>query len=152
MMHNWFLCKVRFEKLMENGMQKKVTEFYLVDALSHSEAEERFIKEITPFMSGEFNVSGITPAKYSELFTSEGDRWFKCKISFITLDEKSGAEKRKNTNILVQANDLRMAVPALDQGMKGTMADYVILSVSETPIMDVFPYVGKASDEFTKEK
>ena len=99
MMHTWFECKIRYEKVMENGMNKKVTEPYLVDALR-----------------------------------------FKCKLFFITLDEKSGAEKKTSTTVLVQASDLRDAVKKLDEGMKGTMADYVIASVAETAIMDVYPY------------
>lgn len=143
MMHNWFLCKIKYEKTMENGQNKKVTEPYLVDALSHTEAEARIIEEMTPYISGEFTIAGIVPAKYSELFFADeeaADRWFKCKLAFLTLDEKSGAEKRTMTNVLVQAADLRDAVKKLDEGMKGSMADYLILSVAETPIMDVYPY------------
>lgn len=143
MMHNWFECKIRYEKVAENGMNKKVTEPYLVDALSFTEAESRIIEEITPFISGEFTVADIKRANYSELFPSEeeaADRWFKCKLYFITLDEKSGAEKKTSANMLVQAADLRDAVKKLDEGMKGTMADYVIASIAETAIMDVYPY------------
>ena len=149
-MHNWFECKIRYEKVADNGMNKKVTEPYLVDALSFTEAEARIIDEITPFISGEFTVSDIKRANYSELFSSEeeaADRWFKCKIYFITLDEKSGAEKKTAANMLVQAADLRDAVRKLDEGMKGTMADYSIASVAETAIMDVYPYSVEPNDK-----
>ncbi|KAA6324989.1 hypothetical protein EZS27_025747 [termite gut metagenome] len=142
-LHTWFECKIRYEKVMENGMSKKVTEPYLVDALSFTEAEARIIEEITPFISGEFTVADIRRANYSELFFSDedtADRWFKCKLLFITLDEKSGAEKKTVTQILVQAADLHDAVKKLDEGMKGTMVDYQIASVIETAIMDVFLY------------
>lgn len=142
-MHTWFECKIRYEKTVENGMNKKVTEPYLVDALSFTEAEARIIEEMTPFISGEFTVSDIKRANYSELFDADdeaADRWFKCKLLFITLDEKSGAEKKTSTLVLVKATDLRDAVKRLDEGMKGTMADYVIASVAETPLMDVFPF------------
>lgn len=148
-MHTWFECKVRYEKTMENGMQKKVTEPYLVDALSFTEAEARIIEEMTPFISGEFTVSDIKRANYSELFPSEEEaagRWFKCKLVFITLDEKSGAERKTATQILVQASDLRNAVSNLDEGMKGTMADYQIASISETAIIDVYPYTVEESN------
>ena len=141
-MHTWFECKIRYEKVMENGMNKKVTEPYLVDALSFT--------EMTPFISGEFTVSDIKRANYSELFPSEeeaADRWFKCKLIFITLDEKSGAEKKTSTQVLVQAADLRDAVKKLDEGMKGTMADYQIALVSETPLMDVYPYSAEPNDK-----
>ena len=148
MMHTWFECKIRYERVMENGMNKKVTEPYLVDALSFTEAEARIIEEMTPFISGEFTISDIKRANYSELFPSDeesADRWFKCKLIFITLDEKSGAEKKTSTQVLVQAADLRDAVKKLDEGMNGTMADYQIASVSETPIMDVYPYSAEES-------
>lgn len=143
MMHNWFTCKIRYIKTMENGMNKKVTEPYLVDALSFTEAESRIIEEITPYMSGEFIVSGVARANYSELFLSDeesADKWYKCKLFFVTLDEKTGIEKKEATNVLVQASDLKDAIKKLDEGMKDTMADYEIASVSETAIMDVYPY------------
>ena len=143
MMHTWFECKIRYEKVMENGMQKKVTKPYLVDALSFTEAEARIIEEMTPFTTGEFTVSDIKRANYSELFATDeeaADRWFKCKLIFITLDEKSGAEKKTSTLVLVQASDLSDAKDKLVEGMKGTLADYQIGSVAETAIVDVYPY------------
>ena len=146
MMHTWFECKIRYEKTLENGVNKKVTEPYLVDALSFTEAEARIIEEMTPFISGEFTVSDIKRANYSELFFSEeeaADRWFKCKLAFITLDEKSGAEKKTSTNVLVQAADLRDAVKKLDKGMEGSMVDYVISAISETAIIDVYPFTAE---------
>lgn len=145
-MQKWFECSLKYDKVMENGLEKKVTELYLVDALSITEAEARLIEEMNPFMQGEFQCKGIKEAKYSEIFFSEeesADRYFKCKLLFITLDEKSGKEKTTSTQILVQAADLRDAVKKLDEGMKGTMADYQIASVSETKIMDVYPYESK---------
>jgi hypothetical protein len=95
-------------------------------------------------------VSDIKRANYSELFSSDeeaADRWFKVKLVFITLDEKSGAEKKSSTYVLVQAADLRDAVKKLDEGMKGTMADYQISSVAETAIMDVYPYTAGPDDK-----
>ena len=142
-MHTWFECKIQYEKTMENGMNKKVTEPYLVDALSFTEAEARIIEEVSPYISGEFTIADIKRANYTELFFCEedsADRWFKCKLTFISLDEKSGAEKKTSSNVLVQAADLRDAVKKLDEGMKGSMADYIISSMAETAIMDVFPF------------
>lgn len=140
-MHSWFECKVSFEKVMENGMQKKVTEPYLVDALSFTEAEARIIEEIRPFISGEFTVADIKRARFSELFFNEGgDRFYKIKIYFITLDEKSGAEKKTAAQMLVQASTLKDAIATLEEGMKGSLADYTIASVAETLLVDVFPF------------
>ena len=140
-MHNWFECKATYEKMLENGMQKKVTEPYLVDALSFTEAEARTIEELQPYITGDFTVATVRRAKISELFFNEkGDRFFKFKVFFITLDEKSGAEKRTAATMLAQACTLKEAISVLEEGMKNTMADYSIFSVSETVIMDIFPF------------
>ena len=140
-MHNWFECKVSYVKTMDNVLQKKVSEPYLVDAMSFTEAEARIIEEIQPYISGEFTVADIKRARYSELFFNEkGDRFFKFKVYFITLDEKSGAEKKTASQMLAQATTLEDAIAVLNDGMKGTMADYVIASVSETMLIDVFPF------------
>lgn len=141
MIHNWFLCKVSYEKILENGMQEKVTEPYLVDALSFTEAEARIIEEMSPFITGEFTVSAVGRAKLSEVFFNEdGDRYYKAKIYFITLDEKSGIEKKTAAQMLVQASNLKEAITVLEEGMKGTLADYTIASIAETQIMDVYPF------------
>lgn len=152
MMHEWFETKIKYEKTLENGAVKKVTEPYLVDAISFTEAEKRIIEEVTPFMTGEFEVSDIKRARYAELFETpeeSADRWFKVKLVFITLDEKSGAEKKTSQQVLVQAADLRGAVKRLDEGMKDSMMDYTIASVAETQIVDVYKY-REATPEFAK--
>jgi hypothetical protein len=138
---NWFECKVSYEKMMENGVQKRVSEPYLVDALSFTEAEARIIEEIKHYVSGEFTVANIKRAKLAELFFNEnGDRYYRFKVHFITLDEKSGAEKKTAVQMMVQASDIKGAITVLETGMKGSMADYSIASVTETAIMDVFPF------------
>lgn len=143
-MHTFFEVRVRYEKVMETGTNKQVTELYLIDALSFTEAEARIIEKMKPFISGEFKVKAVKQANYSELFFSNdknADIWYKAKLAFVTLDEKSGAEKKTYTNILIQALDLRDAVKKLDENMKGTLVDYRIVSISETKIIDVYMYV-----------
>jgi hypothetical protein len=131
--------------MMENGVQKRVSEPYLVDALSFTEAEARIIEEVKHSVSGEFTVANIKRARIAELFLNEtGDRYYRIKVCFITLDEKSGAEKKTAAQMMVQASDIKEAIAGLEEGMKGTMADYVIASVTETMIMDVFPFNPKA--------
>ena len=145
-MNEWFECKVKYERTMDDGKVKKVNEPYLVDALSFTEAEERIIEERKHYMSGEFQVSDIKRARYAELFETDdesADRWFKVKLTFITLDEKTGAEKKTSQNVLVQAADLRDAVKRLDEGMRSSMMDYVISSVAESPLLDVYHYTPK---------
>lgn len=144
MMNNWFLVKVSYEKMMENGFQKKVTEQYLIDALSFAEAEARGIEELRPLITGEFTVSAVGRARINEVFFNEsGDRYYKAKLHFITLDEKTGMEKKSQVTMMAQASNIKDAISVIEEGMKGTMADYEIASVAETPIMDVFEYKVK---------
>lgn len=140
-MYNWFECKLRYDKIVDGGMQKTVTEPYLVDALSFTEAEARIIEEIRPYMAGEFTVADIKRVRFADsFFNSSGDRYYKAKLYFITFDEKSGVEKKSGVNMLVQASELKEVVEIIETEMKKTMIDYVIHSISETAIMDVFRY------------
>jgi hypothetical protein len=143
-MHNWFECKINYEKLGEDALQKKVTEPYLVDALSFTEAEARIIEEMRPYISGEFTVMDIKRARYSETFLNDnGDRYYRVKVNMITLDEKSGTEKKTPVQMLAQASTIHDAISVIDTGMKGTLADYVIAAVTETSLLNVFPYMAK---------
>lgn len=142
MMHAYFLSTVRYDKVMENGLQKTVNEQYLFDALSFTEAEARTIEELTPYISDEFTIPQIVKPRISELFLSDdaaADRFYKVKVSFITIDEKSGAEKKTNSFVLVQASDFKNAYDRFIDGMRGTMSDYEIVSIVETMIMDYYP-------------
>lgn len=139
----WFECKVKYQKTLENGAVKQVNEPYLVDALNFTEAERRIIEEITPYMTGIFEVSDIKRARYAEIIESSeerADRFFRAKLVFIVLDEKSGKEKKTTQNILVQAADLPDALQKLEAAMKGIAMDYSIASLAETLIMDIFHY------------
>jgi hypothetical protein len=125
--------------MQENGAIKKVSEPYLVDALSFTEAEARIIEEQTPYISGEFSVNAVKRTKISEIFYDEtGDKYYLVKVAFITIDEKTAAEKKTSTLILVQAADFKTALDNFVEGMKGTMADYEIQSITETALMDVY--------------
>ena len=136
----WFECKVRYDKMMENGSVKKVNEPYLVDALTFTEAEARIIEEMTPYISGDFTISAVKKTKISEIFFDDSaDRYYMVKVNFISLDEKSGIEKKSASFILTQASDFEGALKRFNEGMKGTLADYEIASITETALMDVYP-------------
>ena len=142
----WMNVKIRYEKTMEDGLQKKVSENYVVDALSFTEGEGRMIDEMSAYISGEFTVDDMKKCPFKEIFFNDdemADRWYKCKLQFITIDEKTEKEKRSNCCYLVQAGTLNAAVKAIDEVMGGTMIDYIIASVAETNIMDVFEYQKK---------
>jgi len=145
----WFETSIRYDKTLEDGMPKKVTELYVVDALSFGEAEETITKEMSAYISGEFEVKNITPATYSEIFFSENandDRWYKAKVSFIVIDEKTEKEKRTSVTYLVQAATFNGAVKNIEEVMGGIMMDYVIANISETKIMDVYEHRAKPAE------
>ena len=130
-------------------MQKKVSETYTVDALSFTEAEQRIMEEMSSYISGEFEVADIKKAADKEIFFSDdanADRRYKTKLQFIVFDEKTEKEKRNNVNYLVQADTLNAAVKNIDTVMGGTLIDYVIASVSETTLMDVFEHAAKPQE------
>lgn len=149
-MHNWFEVKATYEKTLENGTQKKVTESYLFDALSFTEAEARAIEELKPYISGEFTIKAVGRKKISELFFNDnGDRFFMSKLAFISLDERSGTEKQTKVQMIAQACDIDEALAVVKKGMEGTLADYKIIGLNETAIMDVFPYAEEDKKKIT---
>lgn len=139
----WFETRIRYDKTMEDGRNKKVTEQYVVEALSFSEAERRITEEMSHYVSGEFEVKAIELAVYSEIFFSDidtDDKWFKAKLAFITLDEKTGKEKRSPVTYLVQAASLDKARAYVKEVMEKTLIDYDVISISETHFIDVFEH------------
>ena len=149
----WFETKVKYQKTMEDGSEKVVSEAYVVDALSFTEAESAIIDEMSVYVSGELKVSGIGKAGYGEIFFSDvddDDKWYKAKLQFITIDEKSEKEKRSNVTYLVQAKSLARALRYIDEVMGKTMIDYDVVGLNETKLMDVFEH--HAPNEKKEEK
>ena len=141
----WFETKIRYEKTMEDGLQKKTTEAYVVDALSFTEAEETIIQEMSSYISGEFTVTDIKKAAYKEVFFSDNprdDKWYKVKLQFIILDEKTGKEKLSAVNYLVQSNTFQNAVQNTETVMNTGMQDWKIASVADTNLIVVFEHDG----------
>ena len=139
----WFETKVRLDKTQEDGTQKKVTELYVVEAMSFTEAEAKIIAEMEDYVSGDFDVKNITPTSYHEIFFSENerdDKWYKAKLQFVTIDEKTEKEKHQTVYYLVQGNSTESAQKNINEVMGHTMIDYVIVSIVETNILDVFEH------------
>ena len=144
----WYECKVKFRKTDDSGVQKVVTEAYLIDAISYTEAERRINEEMAAYISEEFKITNIKMANYAEIHPFENaDRWFKSKVSLLAYDEESGKERKTSMYLLVQANDVKEAFDNTTSVMKGTMGDYTIPAISESAIMDVFPYFSGEEEE-----
>ena len=137
----YFETAVRYDKMCEDGAVKKVTEKFLLDALTFTEAEARIIEERAPYISGEFTVSAVKKTKIAEIFgiNTYPDQWWLAKVAFITVDEKTSTEKKTVTLILVGASDFHNALANFEAGMKDTMADYELQSLSLTDILEVYP-------------
>lgn len=142
----WFECKVRYEKSGEGGTPRKVTETYVVDALSFSEAESRIMEEMSRWVSGELEIADLKIAQYKEIFFADSDladKWYKAKLAFVTIDEKTDKEKKTTVYYLVNAGNINSALKNVDEIMSGTMVDYQTCNLSETQIIDVFEYKKK---------
>ena len=150
----WYECKVKYRKMDEtSGMQKVKTEPFLVDAISYTEAESRITQEMSVYLSDsdEINITNIKVANYAEIHPFENsDRWFKSKVSLIAFDEESGKERKTNQYLLVQANDVKEAYENTESVMRDTMGDYTIPAISESPVMDVFPYFSGEEGELDR--
>ena len=137
----WFETIVRYDKVMESGETKKVSETYVVDAITFGEAEESIAEEMKPYISGDFDIENINPAPYSEIFFSDkdtDDKYYRVKLAFITIGERTQKEKKSKVTYLVQADSLEQARKNTEEVMNGTMIDYEFVSVTETKILDVF--------------
>jgi hypothetical protein len=144
----WYECKIKYRKTDDTGLQKVATEPYLVDALSYTEAESRINEELSAYISEEFKITNIKVANFAEIHPFENaDCWFKSKVSLVAYDDESGKERKTNMYLLVQANDVKEAYDNTIHVMKNTMGDYSIPAISESPIMDVFPYFSGEEGE-----
>lgn len=142
----WFECKVRYEKNGDDGMPKKVIETYVVDAVSFGEAESRILEEMGKYVGGEIDVLDLKIAQYKEVFFADNslsDKWYKAKLAFITIDEKTDKEKKTSVYYLVSAGNIDAAKKNVDDIMGKSMIDYETKSLSETQIIDVFEYKKK---------
>lgn len=145
----WFKTKVKYQKTMEDGSEKVVSEAYVVDALSFTEAESAIIDEMSVYVNGELKVSNLGKASYNEIFFSDvddDDKFYTCKLQFITIDEKSEKERRSNVTYLVQAKSLARALRYVDEAMGKTMIDYDIVGLNETKVFDVFEHHAPSSE------
>jgi hypothetical protein len=134
---------------MEDGSEKVVTESYIVEALSCTEAEASIIKEMALYSHGETKVPSTKKANFSEIFFSDkddDDKWFSAKLQFITIDEKSEKEKRSNVVYLVQSKSLARALRYIDEVMGKTMIDYDVVGLNETKVFDVFEHHAPSSE------
>ena len=140
-MQNWFEVKVKYEKVDQDGRERKVYETILIDAVSFTDAEACTIEEMKQVIRGEFKIVNVKTSNIIEIFPSEtGEFWFKAKISLVTIDEKAGKEQKVNNYFLVAADDINEALKRLEEGLSYMVVPYTVMAVNLSNIVDVYPY------------
>jgi len=140
-MQTWFECKVKYVKVDEDGRERKVSEVYLVDAVTFTDAETRIIQQVQTMVRGEFVIDNIKKSNIIEIFPHEvGEWWYKAKIGIVTIDENAGKEKKINNYFLVAADDIKQALQRLEEGLSYILVPYQTTSIAVCSIVDVFPY------------
>lgn len=140
-MQTWFEVKAKYVKIDDDGREKKVSEVYLVDAVSCTDAEARLTAQLQSMVRGEFTIGKVVTSNIVEIFPHEtGEWWWKAKISIVTIDENAGREKKINSYFLIAADDLKQALQRLEEGLSYVLVPYQPISIAISPIVDVFPY------------
>lgn len=140
-MRTWFLCKVKYAKENEEGLLKNISEQYLVDAVSFTEAEAILYDRLASQIRGDFQVTGISKSNIVDVFHyAESDIWYKCKISYLVADADSGKEKKVNQYMIVTADDVKNAFDRIQESLSNMLVSFRIPDIVESPIMEVFPF------------
>ena len=139
-MNSWFTIKVKYTKQLEDGRLKRVTEPYLVDAISFTDAEARIYEEVGTNIKGEFLITGISKTDYADIFYYEdADDWYKCKLTYVSVDADSGKEKKVSNNFLVTASSVKEAYERIKESLSEMTVTFEIPSIMLSPIVEVLP-------------
>ncbi len=151
-MNSWYTVKVKYTKEFQDGTLKRVTEPYLVNSVSFTDAEARIYQEVGEFIRGEFLVTSISKTDFADIFQYDDvDTWYKCKVSYVSEDADSGKEKKVNNNFLVSAGNAKEAYDRIEESLKGLMVTYEIPMISLTQIVEIYPYEAMEGEELSGE-
>jgi hypothetical protein len=139
-MATWFICKVKYQKQDEKGRAKNISEQYLVDALSFTEAEARIYEKLGSVISGEFFINNISKSNLTDVFYYEdADVWYKCKMTYALEVEGSGKEKKVVNYVLLTAANAKQAYERVYESLDNMLVEFQVPDVAESPIVEVFP-------------
>lgn len=147
---NWFEAKVKYVKVGEDGREKKVSELYLLDAVSYTEAESRITEKLREMIKGDFFIVGLKKSNITELVESNDgndDKWFRSTVAIVDVDQISGKEKKSKQYYLVAGADINSALANLQKSLSTYVVPFEIPSVKDTNFVDVFPYFSENKDE-----
>lgn len=147
-MYDWYLVKCKYTKEYRDGTLKRVTEPYLINAASFTDAEARVYEEVADGIRGEFSVKAIKKENLQDIFQyDDSDTWFKCQVSHVIEDADSGKEKKASNYMLVSAENAKQAYDRIEENLKTMMASYEIRKVVLTNILEVYPLDPKRYEE-----
>lgn len=150
-MNNWFTVKVKYTKQLDNGALKRVSEPYLLAAMTFTDAEARIYEELGQIIRGEFNVVGITRTEIHDIFAYDDvDVWYKCKVRYEAMDADSEKTRKVSQNFLVSANSVKQAFERIEESLSTLMVDYDIPSIIVSPIVEIFPYAEELDKELSR--
>ena len=148
-MNNWFNVKCKFTKESTDGTLKRVTEPYLVNAMSFTEAEAAIYREVGEFVRGEFLVTAMAKVDYMDIFAyTDSETWYEAKVSYVSEDADSGEEKKITNKYLVTAHTVKEAYERIEESLKGLMVTYETPTITKTPIVEIFPYDPEAAEAY----
>lgn len=144
----WFQCKIKYQREEENGKIKKISEPYLVDAVSYTEAEARIYQELGSVIPGEFEVTAITKSRFVDIFHyDDNDVWYKCKVTYMVTDENSGKEKKITNMMLVTAAHVKEAYERIQESLSTMLVPFEVPEIAQSPIVEIFPYISEEDRE-----
>lgn len=150
-MNNWFTVKVKYTKQLDNGALKRVSEPYLLAAMTFTDAEARIYEELGALIRGEFNVTGIARTEIHDIFAyDDADVWYKCKVKYENFDADSEKAKKVTQNFLVSANSVKQAYERIEESLKSLLVDFEIPSIMVSPIVEIFPYSENLDKEISR--
>lgn len=140
-MNSWFTVKVKYTKQLENGTFKRVSEPYLLAAMTFTDAEARIYEELGSSIRGEFQVTGIARTDLHDIFQyDDAEQWFKCKVTYDRIDEDGEKAKTISQNFLVSAAHVKEAYERIEESLATLMIDFNVVSITASPIVEIFPY------------
>lgn len=150
-MNNWFTVKVKYTKQLDNGALKRVSEPYLLAAMTFTDAEARIYEELGQIIRGEFNVVGITRTEIHDIFAYDDvDIWYKVKVRYEAVDGDSEKARKVNQNFLVSAESVKQAYERIQESLSTLMVDFEIPSIIISPIVEIFPYTEELDKELSR--
>lgn len=150
-MNNWFTVKVKYTKQLDNGALKRVSEPYLLAAMTFTDAEARIYEELGSVIRGEFNVVGIARTEIHDIFMyDDADVWYKCKVKYENVDGDSEKTRKVTQNFLVSAGSVKQAFERIQESLSTLLVDFEIPSITVSPIVEIFPYNEELDREISR--